>query len=245
MINWQNQMKEHIQKILHKFGYQINKYPDLDVRRRIKIAQHNGIDMLLDVGANQGQYAMQMRKAGYTNEIISFEPIKSVYQKLLENSKEDPLWAAENYALGNEDKSETINISGHSLSSSILGMLPKHVEFAPDSGYIGTEQITVKKLDSFFDSLFDKGNNIMLKIDTQGYEKQVLEGAINSLKNIRLLQLEMSLTRLYEDEMLIDEMMLFIKNLGFNLISFENGIYDFETGELLQVDGVFVNDKVS
>jgi len=237
-------MKALIQKILNKFGYQIIKYPDLDIRRRIKIVHKYRIDTLLDVGANQGQYAMEMRRAGYSKKIISFEPIKKVFEKLLENSKGDPLWFAENYALGNEDKTETINISGYSPSSSILNMLPKHIEYAPYSGYVGKEQIEVKRLDSIFNKLYDGKNKIMLKIDTQGYEKQVIEGTMNSLNSITLLQLEMSLTGLYENEMLFGQMMQFINNLGFRLISIENGIYGFESGELLQVDGIFVNDKI-
>jgi FkbM family methyltransferase len=237
-------MKAQIQKILHKFGYQINKYPDLDVRRRIKIVHHYDIDTLLDVGANAGQFAMEMRKAGYKNKIISFEPIKKVFDQLLENSKNDPLWSAENYALGDQDKTETINISGHSLSSSILDMLPKHIEFAPNSAYTSKEEIKVKRLDTVFDNFYSKNKKIMLKIDTQGYEKRVIDGAVDSLKHIKLLQLEMSITRLYEDEMLINEMMNYILDRKFRLISLENGISDPETGELLQVDCIFARNSI-
>jgi len=234
-------MKSHIQKILHHFGYQLNKYPSLDIRRRMKIVTHYGIDTILDVGANAGQYAMEMRRSGFMNNIISFEPIKKVYNVLLKNIGNDPLWSAENYALGNEDKSESINISGHSLSSSILGMMPKHIEFAPFSEYISKEIIEVKRLDTIFANLCKEGNNIMLKIDTQGYEKHVIGGAKNSLKYIKLLQLEMSIFQMYESEMLINEMMSFINDSGFRLISLENGIYDPNTGELLQADGIFLN----
>ena len=81
----------------------------------------------------------------------------------------------------------------------------------------------------------------MLKIDVQGYEKNVLIGAAESLKKVALLQLEMSITRLYEGELLYLEMIDYLDKLGFRLVSVEGGLSDPITGELQQMDGIFVN----
>lgn len=86
-----------------------------------------------------------------------------------------------------------INIAGNSYSSSILKMLPSHVEASPESEYIGHEVIEVKTIDSIFPFLRNKGRNFYLKIDTQGFEERVINGAADSLQFIKLVQLEMSL----------------------------------------------------
>ena len=145
-----------------------------------------------------------------------------------------------NFALGNENSQATINVANNSSSSSILDMLPKHLENAPHSKYVSQEKIEVKTLDSQFDKLYKKGDKLMLKIDTQGYEKFVIDGAIESLKNVQIIQLEMSIIPLYKDEMLFDDMVQYLKQRHFELYSLENGFSDIESGRLLQVDGIFV-----
>jgi len=120
-------------------------------------------------------------------------------------------------------------------------MLPKHIESAPESRFVGQEEIEIKKLDSIFSLFCDNKNSVMIKIDTQGYEKNVIDGALESLKTIRIIQLEMSIIPLYEKEMLFDEMIKYLDNKGFSLFSLENGFSDLTTGQLLQVDGIFIN----
>ena len=80
----------------------------------------------------------------------------------------------------------------------------------------------------------------MIKIDTQGYEKNVIDGATESLNNIKIIQLEMSILPLYENEILFIEMINYLDKKGFQLFSLENGFSDLTTGQLLQVDGIFV-----
>ena len=237
-------MKDFIQKILRKFGYQFCKYPPLDVRRRLKIVEHHDISLILDVGANAGQYAREMRENGYGKKIISFEPLNAAYEKLSQKTRNDINWTAKNFALGDRNEISKINISGHSLSSSILDMMPEHLKYAPESDYVDQQEIEIKTLDHIFDSLHQKNDVIMLKVDTQGYEQKVIEGASGSLNKILLLQLEMSLFTLYKGEILISGMMDLLKDQGFRLISLENGIYDHQTGELLQTDGIFLNESL-
>ena len=234
-------MKTLIKNLLKKAGYQIAKYPDNDQARRIKIVKHYQIDTLLDIGANDGAYARTMRELGYTDKIISFEPLKSVFENLKKASLGDERWTINNFALGNDDMPGIINVSNNFVSSSILNILPAHVKNAPDSKYVGTEEIIIKKLDSIFDSFCQKNDSLMLKIDTQGFEKNVLDGAVRSLQYIKIIQLEMSISQLYENEMLFSDMILFLNDQGFQLFSLENGFADQTTGQLLQADGIFVN----
>jgi FkbM family methyltransferase len=235
-------MREQIQKILRKTGYQLEKFPQPgpDMVRRFKILDYCNIDTLFDIGASIGEYAIEMRKFGYSKKIISFEPLKSAFKILKDASIKDNNWIVNNYAIGDEDIKGMINVAGNSDSSSILNMLPVHYMTNPKSKYIAQEEIEIKKLDSVFDSFCNKENRVMVKIDTQGYEKKVLDGAKESLKNIKVIQLEMSFVQLYENDMLFFEMVKYLENIGFQFFALENGFSDPVTGRLLQADGIFV-----
>jgi len=233
-------MKELLKQTLKKAGFQIRRFPDGDYLRRIKIINDNHINLVLDVGANNGGYALSMREFGYTKKIISFEPLKSAFSELKISAKNDKNWILNNYALGNEDTKSVINIAGNSFSSSILNMLPQHLNSAPESRFISQEEIEIKKLDTIFNAMVSANDNVMLKIDTQGYEKNVIDGAIESLPKIKIIQLEMSIVQLYESELLMTEMINYLDARGYQLFSLENGFGDSDSGQLLQVDGIFV-----
>ena len=227
-------MKDFIRSIIRKFGYDINYFG------RFKILKHLAIDLVLDVGANQGQYGKSLRRGGYRGNIISFEPLNSAFSQLKLCSKSDSLWQVNNYALGNENTNSIINISANSYSSSILSMTNAHTNLSKESTFVGEQNIVVKTLDSVFENIVDSDYNIFLKIDTQGYEKKVLLGALNSLENIVGIQLEISLIELYKEEDLFLDMINFLDSKGFKTISIESGFFDQKTGFLLQSDLIFV-----
>lgn len=198
------------------------------------------IDTVLDIGANSGQFMQQLRgDLGYTNRIISFEPLSSAFELLKANAERDPNCEVFNIALGDTDERREINIAGNSYSSSLLDMLPSHLKSAPESRYIGREIIEVKRLDSIFDSLCKSTNRVYMKIDTQGYESKVLKGAEKSLMQIDTVQMEMSLVPLYEGELLFNEMCMLMSEKGYSLVAIETGFSDQDSGQLLQVDGIF------
>ena len=236
-------MKKLLKDTLNKFGLQLQRYPSIDLARRIKIVKNFNINVLIDIGASVGQYALEMRKIGYKGKIISFEPRKSAYNILKEVAAKDKNWLTYNYAIGNENKNDFINISGTTDSSSILEMLPKHLEASPKSIYINKEAIEIKRLDTIYKSLIADRDRIMIKIDTQGFEKYVLDGTEKILSKIAIVQLEMSLVHLYEKEILWEQMIGYLDNKDFSLYSIENGMFNPHTGQLLQIDGLFVNKR--
>jgi FkbM family methyltransferase len=238
-------MKRLIQNLLNKIGFQIKRYPDADISRRLKLINHYKINKILDVGANIGQYSLELRKFGFKGYILSFEPLSGIYSKLKSNAKNDKKWQTFNFAIGNEEGNTLINVAGNTFSSSINNMLESHLKVEPSSRYICTENITIKRLDTIFNSFHSSCDVILLKIDTQGYEKNVLEGASRSLDNILLIQLEMSLIPLYENELILADMIKFLEQKKFELVSLENGFINEETGQLLQVDGIFINKQIN
>lgn len=239
-------LKKRLETIFHrtirKTGYDLVKCKysrhELEIEELLK---YYGVSSVLDVGANVGQYAKFIRIGGYKNQIISFEPLTHAFEQLSKQFSNDHNWVGNNYALGDFDGSSEINVSSNSVSSSILGIKESHVKEAPDSAYSGKQKVEVHTLDAIYNSLPIKGNNIYLKIDTQGFEKNVLVGAKQSLQKINTLQIEMSVQPLYEGEDLYFQIADYLYGEGFRLIKIVRG-YTKANGELLQFDGVFRRD---
>ena len=226
--------------IIRLTGIEINKFPHGIFRRRKHLLDLYNVSLILDVGANEGQYAMDMRDIGFKGKIISFEPFSAAFEKLRDNSKKDRNWQVHNIALGDEDKELSLNIANNSQSSSFFEMQTAHLEAAPDANYVKDERITVQKLDSIFNSLsIATEENVFLKIDVQGFEKKVLNGAAEALKKIVGIQIEMSIVELYEGESTYRELIDFLERNGFTLCAIESGFFNPATGQLLQIDGVF------
>lgn len=221
------------------FNLELIKYPTPELDRRIKLLQHYNIDVVIDVGANIGQYGAELRNIGFKGRIISFEPTSQAFSKLKKIASKDNLWNIHNMSLGERDGESIINISKNSVSSSILNNLPQLTESAPEAGFITKEKIIIKKLDSLLQELNLDNKNIYLKIDTQGYEDMVLQGAKESLKKIIGIQVEMSIIPSYEGSLTFEAMSNKLKALGFTLTTIESGHYDKNSGKLLEVDGVY------
>lgn len=235
-------IKKTIKKLFKKLGFDLTRYNPASSQnaRILEFFSIYKIDTVLDVGANIGQFTMGLRESGYKGRIISFEPLSEAYSHLLINSKNDPNWIiAPRMAIGNEEGKKTINISGNSYSSSILKMTDTHIKGAPESTYIDSEEIYINKLDNIGETFLKNKNNIFIKIDVQGYESQVLKGAINILSKIKGMKIELSLVPLYEGQLLFLDMLDYITNLGFELWDISAGFRDKQSGKLLQFDGIF------
>ncbi|MCG2613972.1 FkbM family methyltransferase [Terrimonas sp. NA20] len=232
-----------LRKIINKLAPQPkNDYllsEELFVRKRLRILERYGINTILDVGANTGQYATQTLSGGFKGSIISFEPLPNEFAEI-ERKAKDFTWKAYNYALGDENGDAEINYSENSYSSSLLELKQETVDAIPATRVVNKIAIKVFRLDHVWDSLNIQGRNIFLKIDAQGFEEKVLIGAGKKLEQVKGIQLEMSLRQLYEGEKLYDEMIRFLKQQGFTLCLVDSGYMNEQTDELLQMDGVFM-----
>jgi FkbM family methyltransferase len=233
--------KGTIKRLLRNAGYTASRYDprrDSDAVRQ-RLLESASINTVLDVGANSGQYGEQLRRCGYQGKIVSFEPLSSVFVQLQKRAAGDALWHTERCALGDREEVSSINISGASASSSLLDMLPRHTEIAPRTGYIGSEQVTVHRLDSLFDLHVVPGDRVFLKIDTQGFTSRVLEGAEHSLGKVQGLEVELSVAALYAGEPLIHEILSLLYNKGFAVYSLEPEMFDDTSWQQVQMNGLF------
>lgn len=249
MFNQSMSYKSFIKNILRQFGLDIHRYtppppalpPTPPPPSPLATAMRKfGIDLVLDVGANKGQFASDLRRNGYAGDIVSFEPLSAAHGSLLQKREGDGKWIVHpRCALGDRDGEIEINIAGNSLSSSVLPMLESHRSAAPESAYQGKEAVLLRTLDAVAEPYLRHARAPFLKIDTQGFEWQVLDGARATLPQVRGVLLELSLVPLYEGQHLWREIMGRLEAEGFTLWAFEPVFSDPLDGRTLQVDGVF------
>lgn len=233
-------LSQSLHRALRALGFDYERFTPgtHPLARRKLLLQSYGVDLVLDVGANEGQYGRELRALGYTGRIISFEPHAPAYTVLSNNARTDNAWQAYSFALGAAAGTATLQVSANSFSSSLLDTLPAHLDFAPAARQIARQPINVQPLDAVFESISGDAQNVYLKIDTQGYETQVLAGAAQSLARVATIQVEMSLIPLYRDAPIMPELLELVTGLGYELVSLEPGIAD-ANGRLYQVDGIF------
>jgi FkbM family methyltransferase len=207
--------------------------------RRARLLAAHGIDLVVDVGANAGQYASALRAAGYRERIWSFEPLSVPFDVLASASARDPAWEASQLALGARREAARANVAQDTRNSSVLRVGERHVRAVPDSRTIGVEDIRVERLDAVWPRVVGTAQRPYLKIDTQGYELEVLRGAERVLATIRLVEAELSLLPTYDSGPLFADVVGHLADRGFTPIAFEGVLDDDETGEMLQADAIF------
>jgi FkbM family methyltransferase len=204
------------------------------------LASH-AVNLVFDVGANVGQFGRELRwHVGYRGRIVSFEPMHAAHAGLTKAAARDPLWeVAARAAVGSNPGIITINVAQNSVSSSVLPMLESHVSAHPPSRYGGTETAPVVRLDELAPQYLRPDSVAFLKIDTQGYESEVLRGATDTLERVVGVQLELSLVPLYAGQQLMPELIEFMQRAGFELWAIAPAFADPQSGRMLQVDATF------
>ncbi|WP_018078845.1 FkbM family methyltransferase [Thiobacillus denitrificans] len=231
-----------IKELALKAGVEVNWYnpAQSDIARLFKLFETHKIDTILDVGANDGGYGKMLRQGGYTGAILSFEPLAEAHGKLVDAAAGDTAWQiASRMAIGASAGEIEINVAGNSTSSSILPMQSSHESAAPQSRYVGTEKVPLNRLDGVIHPFIEQSRKLLLKVDTQGYEMPVLEGAESLLPRVHGIQLELSLVPLYEGQVLYKAMIEWLAARGFELWSVMPGFVNQSSGRMLQMDGVF------
>lgn len=206
----------------------------------IELLRAQRVDHVLDVGANLGQYARSLRQAGYLGKITSFEPVAETHRALAGLAKADPNWAvAPQMALGARTGQVTMHVSNRSDMSSIMKIEAATLEAIPRAFETATEDVPLNRLDAVFDRFVDPGDTVFLKLDTQGSEFSILQGAEAILPRLIGLQIELSLFPLYEGEVTYLEIIRLVEDRGFAAHLFLPGYFSRRLNRQLQIDGIF------
>jgi len=227
-----------LQRMGRRRGVEISKFPGFGtVAYAMKFC---GVDTVLDVGANVGQTGETLRDMHFKGRIISFEPLSDAFRILSERAKGDGNWSCHQWALGAEEGEAEIGVAEHSEFSSFLKTTGFVEEMDAGSKRTRVEKVKVRRLDKVWGELKLDGAKVLLKIDTQGFEKNVLEGAAGVLDKIAAVQMEMSVHPIYEGQPSYDAMVGYMKDHGYVVAGFMPGGNDPRTGEMVEFDGVFV-----
>lgn len=238
-------LKHTTLNLIRRFGLELRRYHTntSEHRARQQTLSHLGIDLVLDVGANCGQFAEELMSSGYVGHVVSFEPLSQAHAILSDRCRVlgGTRWQVhQRTAIGAETGSATIHVAGNSVSSSLLPTLHAHVQAAPESATVGTEEVQVARLDDAAANYASTSRALLIKIDTQGFEWQVLDGAPRLLDQAVALQLELSLVPLYAGQRLWRDYVDRLNKAGFQLYNVYPAFTDDRTGQTLQWDATFV-----
>jgi FkbM family methyltransferase len=237
--------KQVIRGTLRSLGFDLIRWrpqssPDAALAKLL--IQHR-VDTVLDIGANEGQYAHLLRELGFKGRIVSFEPLETAHRRLQKSATCDAFWTiAPRTALGNEEGNICLNVASNGASSSLLPMLAAHKRAAPHVIRTGSEIVPITRLDLAAREFLSESQRIFLKVDVQGYELQVLQGATELLSRIVGAQLELSHVPLYEGQALFPSLIEFMVRQDFSIWGMMPVLLDNSSGRLLQTDVVFFRE---
>jgi FkbM family methyltransferase len=235
--SWRRRAAHQTKLLVHRAGFDVSR-DNFKHRFVFQLHQH-GIDTVLDIGANAGQFARLLRQSGFTGHVHSVEPLQSAFDELSVAARHDARWTVQRAAVSDEPGTLTMNVSGNSVSSSVLPMLDTHAVAAPSARYVDREDVVATTVDEIVAEHGLTPERTLLKIDVQGYEKAVLDGARKTLGQFGSVRTEMSLVPLYDGQALLPEIVDDLGRNGFDLWLIEPGFTEPTTRRLLQLDGMF------
>ncbi len=228
-----------IKKILNRFGYDVKKYHPI-YETTIKPL---GIKTIIDIGANEGHFAKEMRKKFPDAFIYSFEPLSDCFKKLERSMAGDTKFKAFNTALGETKEQAIIQKSSFHPSSSLLKMAELHKKLYPKSKDMTPETIQVDRLDNML-AVMLMDRNILIKMDVQGFEDKVILGGKETIKKAAVAIIETSFVPLYENQPLFSDINQLMQDLGFSYYGDLHKHYSQITGKLIYEDSIFMNKKL-
>ena len=234
-------LRTFLKQQFRRIGLEVNRFNaagSFTARRQRMIARAN-VDLVLDVGASDGGFANELRDAGYDGRIVSFEPLEAPFRSLEAKAKQDSTWEVFRCALGHKTGAVSMNVSKDDKCSSLLDPLERQTKVYSGAKILSSATVEMKKLKDIYGTQFQSGEHIFLKIDTQGYEGHVLDGAGDILDEMVGLQIELSLIPLFDGGRSYAKLLGDLECRKFYPVMLEPVFIDPETEQTLQVDAVF------
>ena len=249
-------LKDAVQQVSARLGYPVIPAWRLEkleqTEHLARLFRKIGIDWVLDVGANIGQFHEFLRLfLRYEGRVVSFEPIRELYERVEKLARDDPKWTAHRLALGDASSSAMINVFAERTLSSFLErdeqMLREmgYTKYLRETELARTEEVPVRRLDEVLDEYVpDPNARIFLKSDTQGFDMNVIRGATGRLDRIAALQIELSIRHVYRGAPSYMEALRELAGLGFEI----TGMFPVQRDPQLRVvnfDCVMINSRVA
>lgn len=214
--------------------------------RTAMLLREKGIDLVIDIGANTGQFAESLYDFDYAGQVLSFEPVSEAHQEISQRSQPYAKWTiAERMAIGEEDGEIEFNITDDTQFSSVLPIEDTFAAHNTKSSIVKKEMLPIHRLDTIISQYVPdwESRNILLKVDTQGYEQQVLNGAQAVLAKARGIKIEIPVYKIYQQAQLDFYGTLdLVREEGFQPYSFHIEGVDLPTGRVNTMDGLFFRE---
>ena len=198
-------------------------------------------DVVLDVGANEGQFVCRLRAGGYSGKVISFEPQSEPFAALRTRAGLDPEWECHQLAVGDAAATLPMHVSAFSQSSSLLPIAHLHVDLMPQTLEIGREVVTVARLDELPLAADLSNRRAFLKLDVQGYELRALHGAGDLVRSFAGALVELNFSSLFIGQSKYYEVMAALELAGLRFVRLSNANFHPQTGDLLWADALFLS----
>ncbi|WP_018970648.1 FkbM family methyltransferase [Rubritalea marina] len=203
-----------VRKLLNRLGWDVCHY-----RPFLEVLSEHAFDLVIDVGANEGQFIKELERSGYKGDTISYEPCQMPYRVLVDSRRNRLKNTMVNKALGNEIGKKVIRVYSDTRFSSFNKLRAVDLVYSE-------EEIDITTLNSEFESKYDffsKYKKKCLKVDTQGFERDVLEGGSEVLGGIDAVIMECSYSRIYDRQWLIEDTVSYLRKRGFVLWGVKRG----------------------
>jgi FkbM family methyltransferase len=190
---------EFARRQMRRAGLDVIRYPSARLRggQTSLVIDTMGIDVVLDVGGNIGQYGEFLRSLGYRGRIVSFEPVTQNAEQLERIAEGDGAWTVVRTALGAANSEAPINVTRATVMSS-LRRPAEPTGLGEDIDVVYSEIVPIRRLDSIFDEYVRADEQVFLKMSVQGWDLDVLAGAAGCLHRVNAVQSIVSIVPLYE-----------------------------------------------
>jgi FkbM family methyltransferase len=231
---------------LRSLGFDIVRYPPrLSLQWDVMLLfDRLGVNCVLDVGANHGQYARSLRGWGYRGDIVSFEPVPDVFESLRNAMAGDTSWRGYPWALGDADGEAEIHVAdGDAQASSFLSFKEDGTTRWGDAHrVVRSVRVPVRRLDTILGEATNHiaSPRIYLKLDTQGFDLRVVTGAGARLRDVPALQTELAVHQFYEGMTSIGDALNRYRDLGYATTAMYPVSREFDDLRVIEFDWVMV-----
>jgi FkbM family methyltransferase len=243
-MKFRSLVTDFIKAVGRKSGVELSRASNVFEQRLTAALVYRKLHHVVDVGGNVGQFGDALYRTIYCGALLSFEPQPDAHIELSERAKDAAAlgrnWrVAPPMALAETDGTTTFHHYSKSAMSSLLQPAEHMRSAVPSAEVVKRYEVRLARLDKVLPELWPERPDFALKIDTQGSEQRVLEGAQGVLAQAKLIQLEVSIGQLYDGQPSYHEIDNFMRDLDFELIDLEPGYRVPESNALLEFDVVY------
>jgi FkbM family methyltransferase len=195
---------------------------------------------VIDIGANEGQFSRAILNEFNDVHIYAFEPLPMAGERYMRNlqSAAPGRVILHKVACGAAKSTVALHVNVFSQSSSFLQISKDHLRLYPHAREKGQMEVQVEKLDDLMNGVIFS-SNVLMKIDVQGFELQVLEGAENTLGRIQHVLVETCFVPMYVGEPTFDVILTHLKAKGFRFVGPLSLVVDPVLRVPVQMDALF------